>query len=187
MSERELSDALTTLSQALDNPSADLVALVERLAQSARDAVESFTRLSVSVTGEGEPFGFTWSLAPDGVRGEARASIAISRPGASTTASIILLATTPGAFVDLAADVALLSGQPLSAVEVDRHLASLPRMTTAADLAAASRMNQAVGVLIARGHSPEEARAALEERATANGVPPAVVADMLLADLEARG
>ena len=73
----------------------------------------------------------------------------------------------PGAFVDLATDLAWLSGLRLADFVMDEHLTLAFEPRTGEGLIAASAINQAVGVLIGQGHTPDEARRQLEERPTA--------------------
>jgi hypothetical protein len=74
----------------------------------------------------------------------------------------VLYATTPGAFVDLAADLAwVLEVQP-SALVLDRHLVlPSPPAQGVVGLREHATINRAIGALIERGHSPESARAEL--------------------------
>jgi hypothetical protein len=91
--------------------------------------------------------------------------------GADPSSSITFYAATPGAFVDLEADLAFaLPGDVRAGITVDdlRRPSTLhPGVTGAAEL---STINRAVGVLIGDGHHPDEARGELELRAAAAGL-----------------
>ncbi|MDP9094783.1 MAG: hypothetical protein M3N95_18055 [Actinomycetota bacterium] len=85
--------------------------------------------------------------------------------GAHGSSSLLFYAADPGAFVDLAADLSFALGLELSDLVLDRHL-TLPRHGEGIDgFEFWSGINQAVGVLIARGHTPESARTELHRLA----------------------
>jgi hypothetical protein len=122
------------------------------------------------------------------VSGAVRASLLIPlQPvlvgGAATAAGIdlVLYAATPGAFTDLAADLAWLSGQALSEYALNQHLLGLDATTPTDGLATLSLSNQAIGVLIACGHTPEQAEQELLARAARGGVDRRVAAQQILA------
>jgi hypothetical protein len=79
--------------------------------------------------------------------------------------TLILYAAAPGTFVDLAADLAWLTAQTLTEFAFDEHLTLPDGPDTAAQLQAACEINQAIGVLIGRGHTPEHADRQLDIRA----------------------
>jgi hypothetical protein len=82
---------------------------------------------------------------------------------------VILYASVPGAFVDLAADLGWLTGRDHSSHFLDRHL-TRPADGTASVVRVSSAINQAVGVLIGTGRTPEDAHHYLVARAVAGGV-----------------
>ena len=97
---------------------------------------------------------------------------------------LILYAGTPGAFTDLAADLAWLSGRDLSDFALDQHLTDLDGHD---GLAALSLINQAIGALIANGHTPEQADRELNDRAGRAGVDRRVAATHILAGAGGAG
>ena len=94
---------------------------------------------------------------------------------------LILYAGSPGAFTDLAADLAWLSGRDLSDFAVDQHVTVPAELDGHDGLAALSLINQAIGMLIAHGHTPEQADRELDDRAVQAGVDRQVAATQLLA------
>ena len=99
--------------------------------------------------------------------------------------TITFYAATPGAFVDLAADLEYALDRPKHQrfgsdppqvgpddhrVSVDRHLVPVSVVSGLFGLAELSVISMAVGALIDRGHRPEDAPAELRRRADAEGV-----------------
>jgi hypothetical protein len=90
----------------------------------------------------------------------------------AATGELVLFATTPGAFVDLtanlAADLAYATNADAGVFALDAHLtpsaASMP-----VGVAGFSIVNRAVGALIQRGWSPEQARTPTTRNATDTG------------------
>ena len=79
--------------------------------------------------------------------------------------ALILYARTPGTFVDLAADLAWLTGRPPSEFALDQHLSVPAGSDRGTSLGAASVINQAIGVLIGRGYTPRHAHSKLDTQA----------------------
>jgi hypothetical protein len=75
---------------------------------------------------------------------------------------IVLYSTLPGAFVDLAADLAWLTDVALADVGLDLDLDPRARSGVATPLSSLSSIDQAIGVLVGRGHTPEETLVELE-------------------------
>jgi len=155
---------LGILTAALDEPGADVLHSLHRLGVDTQAAVPTYLGLSVTVDGSDPPFTFTIfeEDAADGVG----ASLSLTLPGvgegwASPSVALILYARTPGTFVDLAADLAWLTGRPQSDFALDQHL-NVPAGTS---LRAASVINQAIGVLIGRGYTPRQAHSKLDTQA----------------------
>lgn len=162
-----LATALAALTQALDQPGADIAAGLDQLTADAAAAIPSYRGLSIVVSQPNEPFTVT-VLATGAQPGDIRTSLLFtlrSRDGSDghSPVDLILYGGLPGTFVDLAADIAWLTGQPLSALTLDEHLTVAAAPDVATQLGAASEINQAIGVLIGRGLTAHEAGLRLDE------------------------
>ena len=117
--------ALAILTEALDEPGTDIAHSLHRLTLDAAAAVTSYLGLSVVVSHSDSPFTVT-TLAEGAVAGDIRTSLHLRLPGIGApepaAVAIILYAGSPGAFVDLAADLAWLTARPLSEFILDQHL-----------------------------------------------------------------
>jgi hypothetical protein len=78
---------------------------------------------------------------------------------------IVFYAATPGAFVDLAADLGWTTGLPPQTILLDQHLLLPVSGSAVTGLRELSTVNQAIGMLIERGYSPVSARIELERSA----------------------
>src|SRR5207253_102131 len=87
--------------------------------------------------------------------------------GGGPPVAVILYAGRAGAFVDLAADLSWLTGVELADFALDEHLTVHSAADGAQVIQIASAVNQAIGVLIGRGLSPDEATFELDAHATA--------------------
>jgi hypothetical protein len=175
---------LAALSEALDEPGADLTRTLRQLAADAKLAVGSFLGLAIRAAASGEPIQLS---TLDGASAQVRTSLMIPLPPAVDGAAaigLILYAGTRGAFTDLAADLAWLSGRDLTDFAVDQHLTAPAEHD---GLAALSLINQAIGVLIAHGHTPEQAGRELGDRAARAGVDRHVAATQILAGPDDAG
>jgi hypothetical protein len=179
---------LGILTAALDEPGADVLHSLHRLGVDAQAAVPTYLGLSVTVDGSDPPFTFTTfeEGAADGVR----TSLRLTLPGvgdgwASPWVALTLYARTLGTFVDLAADLAWLTGRPPSDFALDQHL-NLPAGSDAGtSLRAASVINQAIGVLIGRGYTPRQAHSRLDTQADGAGTDRYTTAQFILDTLTA--
>ena len=95
---------------------------------------------------------------------------------------VVLYARVPGAFVDLAADAGWLDATRV--VRVDEHLPARADSSASTYLLDQSTVDQAIGVLLARGATLDGARVALAERARAGRTTRAEVARRILAELD---
>jgi hypothetical protein len=160
---------LGILTAALDEPGTDVLHTLHQLGVDAQAAVPTYLGLSVTVDGSDPPFAFT--IIEDGaVTDDVRTSLWLTLPGvgdgrASPSVALILYAETPGTFVDLTADLAWLTGRPPSDFVLDQHLSGPARPGTATYLRTPSVINQAIGVLIGRGYTPEQAHRELDIQA----------------------
>lgn len=174
---------LTMLTQALGRDDVDLQTELGELAAELRRAVSSYLGLSVTITMNTGQISFGAGEDP---RPLAAASLLIplsvtANPRVETT--LVLFAATPGAFVDLAADLAVVPGVGSSALVLDGHLSRLagPADSVGMDgLPAYVTINRAIGVLVDRGHTPDAARRELHRRAESDGNRLPVVAEQVL-------
>ncbi|MBJ7289939.1 hypothetical protein [Williamsia sp.] len=162
-----LATALATLTQALDQPGADIAVGLDRLTADAAASIPSYKGLSIIVSQSEPPFAVT-VLASGNQPGEIRTSLrfTIRAEGGGhehPPVDLIFYGGSPGTFVDLAADIAWLTNQPLDALTLDEHLTVTAASDIATQLDAASEINQAIGVLIGRGLTPHEAVLRLEQ------------------------
>ncbi len=181
---------LDILTAALDEPGADVLHSLQQLGVDAHAAVPSYLGLSVTVDGSIPPFTFT--TLDDGAAENVRTSLRLTLPGigdgrAAPSVALILYAGTPGTFVDLAADLAWLTGRPPSDFALDQHLSVSDGSDTGIYLRAASVINQAIGVLIGRGHTPGQAHRDLDIRADSAGTDRHTIAQFILDTLTAEG
>jgi hypothetical protein len=106
--------------------------------------------------------------------GDIHTSLRVSLPGRANSrtvsaVAIILYAGSPGAFVDLAADLAWLTARPPSEFVLDQHLTHDIGLPSEARVHAASAINQAIGVLVGRGYTLRQASWELDARAARAG------------------
>jgi len=168
-----LSEQLEALTNALEDPGVDLQAVVAALAADVTAAVPSFLGLTMTLLLDGHPVTVT-AIDAD-LAAAAGASLKLPLDplaGAAPGSSVVFFAGRPGAFVDLAADTRYAYGLDGDVV-LDGHLTSLSRAAeghpgvNGSD--EMSLINQAIGVLIARGYLPEEAHDELLRRAADHG------------------
>jgi hypothetical protein len=177
---------LVLLTDALDHPTADIGATIAALASDAATAVPSYVGLSVRIQLDDDVAELTTLDEESRIRGVATS---LRIPVGSEPSSVdgvglmlVLYASAPGAFVDLAADLAWLTGRPLADMRLDDDLAGL-FLRPARSLRARSTIDQALGVLIDQGLTPEHARAQLAGRAAEAGSQLASAALALLASI----
>jgi hypothetical protein len=182
-----LAAELEILTAALDQPGTDIARSVRQLALNAAAGVTTYLGLSVLVGRSDPPFAFT-ALADGVAADDVGTSLRVELPGLvdQLTVAVNLYAGSPGAFVDLAADLAWLTARPLSDFVLDQHLTIPAPSNTGTQLHAASIINQAMGVLIGRGHTPEQAHQQLDSQAADAGTDRHTAAQLILATLTAR-
>lgn len=153
-------------------PASDLAETVRRLAADVGAAVRSYLGLVLIVTG-GEPP--TRLMVVDTVAKPAAAltSLALAVPSTSVDhpddhATLVLYAGDAGAFVDLAADLSYLTGLAPDDFAIDQDLAAFGAPRAGATMRSRSILDQAIGVLIGRGNTCEQADAELDARAAAD-------------------
>ena len=179
-----LSAQLGALTNALDHPGIDLQAVIAEVAADVTAAVPSFLGLTVTLQLRGRPVTVT-AIDAD-LAAFAGASLRLPLDplaGAAPGSSVVFYASRRGAFVDLAADTQYAYGLD-EAVVLDGHLTQLLQAVQAHPGVYGSDemtvINQAIGVLIAHGHFPGEARDELRRRAAHHGRGlPGVAEDLL--------
>ena len=95
----------------------------------------------------------------------------------------MLYAGRSGAFVDLAADLAWLTGRELTDFVLDQQLQLPAQPDGTLALLTASLIDQAIGVLIGRGYTPDQARRELDTDAARAATDRADAAARILAAL----
>jgi hypothetical protein len=173
---------MALLTETLDEPGTDIAHSLHRLTLDAQAAVPSYLGLSVVVPHSDPPLTVT-TLADGAVAGDIRTSLHVPLPGIGAghepvSVALILYAETPGAFVDLAADLAWLTRRPLTDFMLDQHL-TVPADTTD-QLRAVSDTNQAIGALIGRGYTPQQAHRHLDIQAADNRTDRHTAAQLIL-------
>lgn len=180
-----LASDLRRLTAALDEPGADIAQSLHKMAADTQAAVQSYLGLNVSVS-RSDPL-FTFTYFNDGVvAGDITTSLRLTLPSigdswAPPAVALILYAGSPGAFVDLAADLAWLTARPLSDFVLDQHLTIPAGSDSGAQLSAASVINQAIGVLIGFGYTPQQADRRLDTQAAHTGTDRYAAAQLILA------
>ena len=185
----DLSTHLTKLSKTLDANGTDLLAVLSVLVDDLVTAVPSFLGLSMTLPQQPAPAAVenavTLNFLPPARAGSVGTTlqIPVQAPGISGCGGTVLFyAARPGAFVDLAADIRFAYGRN-GRIILDQHLPSPnhpPRPSGVSGHAHASTINRAIGVLIGRGHTPENARSILQHRADQDEIPLLRVAEQLL-------
>ena len=151
---------LALLTDALDTGSVDIASTFSLLSSDVAAAVSSYAGLSVRIHSLGGLAELTTLDDPAVIAGVVTSlripvPVASQVPGPSVV--IVLYATLAGAFVDLAADLAWLTGVALADVGLDLDLDPRARSGVATPISSLSSIDQAMGVLVGRGHTPEEA------------------------------
>jgi hypothetical protein len=174
---------LGILTAALDEPGVDVLHSLHLLGVDAQAALPGYLGMSVTVDGSDPPFAFT--TLEDGATDDIRTSLRLTLPDvgdgrASPSVALILYAGTPGALVDLTADLAWLTGRPLSDFVLDQHLSVPAGSYPGTYLRTASVINQASGVLIGRGNTPGQAHRELDTQADGAGTDRYTAAQLIL-------
>lgn len=181
---------LGILTAALNEPGSDVADSLRQLTADAAAALPTFLGLSVTVDGSAPPFTFTTFVKGAGT-GDVRTSLRLALPGVGDVGLlpalvVVLYAGLPGAFVDLAADVAWLTAWPFSDIVLDQHLPAPAERGAATSLFEVSVINQAIGALIGQGYTLEQAEHHLTAEAADAGTSRHAVGLRILAGLDAR-
>lgn len=181
---RDLDATLSLLTETLDQPHIDLGRAFDDFIAAVEQTVASCSGVTVTLNGPTGPVRMSSGSALSDTR-PVRSSLWIrldSGRSPDDEVEMVLYGANPGAFVDLAADLAWLLGRPLEEVMLDRHLE--PLASSIRSVIDRSLMDQAVGVLIAGGWAPQEAQVELTQRAHELGVARWEAAQALLAGLD---
>ncbi len=166
---RHLSDALDTLTEALDGSGDDLTTILTVLIEDLTAAITSFVGLTVTVVVGDEPV----TVMSMNSHTAASSLLLPLTPSIKVAAGshLVLYAGNPGAFVDLAA--AATTGGIREVVVLDRHLpppSAFDVQRAVDEVADRSVIDKAIGFLIEQGHPPRHARNELHRRAAAAGI-----------------
>jgi hypothetical protein len=175
---------VAVLSETLDGPDADILEGLRQLAADAQLAVRSYLGLTVIAGDATSPSTLT-GMEDSAHQVDVVSSLMIplsdeSADDAGSRLVVILYAGRPGAFVDLAADLCWLTGRPLADFALDQHLNLPAEPDTGCGVQAASLVNQAIGVLLGHGYTPEQAEFEIDARAAAAGLSRCDAADIIL-------
>jgi hypothetical protein len=181
---------LALLTAALEDPATDIMETVRQLARAAVQAIPSYIGLSLLIETDRHlvPLSaFEMSAGPDDVLTSLTLPLGLWLPiptGAKPAATIVLTlyASVLGAFVDLASDISWLSAED-GAAGLDQALPSTIS-AAAVSIVELALINQAIGLLIGRGYTPDEAERELRLTAVRDGVEASVSAAALLAELD---
>jgi len=160
---------LKSLTDALDQPGTDLEALLRGLADDARRAVGSYLGLKMTLIVDGHQVTLT-AMDELANPGDIATTALLPLPAlidAEPGSVIVFYAGKAGAFVDFAADLSFTLGLRLDVIVLDEHLTPPHAVSGLNEM---SQVNQAIGILIERGHTPEHARAGLDRIAGLVGI-----------------
>lgn len=159
---------LAHLTHDLTQPDADPQAVINALVDDLTTAIPSFLGLTVSWPTLAGPVTLTTldSAAADAAGTSLLLPLDLLA-GTDPGSSVAFYAANPGAFVDLAADTRF-AYQLDGDIALDHHLDGgvFDGQPSDPGLEDLSQINQALGVLIDRGHAPGEAETELHRRAT---------------------
>ena len=175
-----LAGDLAVLTQALDHPGIDLETGLRAFAANVKRAVASYMGLRMTIVLHSHDVSFS---VHDDASIPPATSLRIPLAAVTPThaaSTLLLYAATPGAFVDLAADLSFALGIDLSRLVLDGDLAPIPDST---GLTGHFAINKAIGVLIGRGYTPGSARDELHRLAALNHGNLRAVAEALTRDV----
>lgn len=174
---------LALLTAALDDPEIDIATSVQQVAAAVGSAVPAFVGLSLHIDLPEQQI-VVVAMNGEVVESAVETSLRIPlfREPLAGDVALVLYGSIPGAFVDLHADLTWVIGRAGSGLVLDRDL--VVPAESIEGLAHLSAVNQAIGVLIAGGYTPEQAAAALDELAASGEVPSHAVARRVLEALD---
>ena len=174
---------LEHLLRVLDLPDVDVAQAVDDLRDKVERVVPSFVGLSLTLLVSGQPVTLS-SVTQDRPTAASSLRLPLHLTSAATPGSeLVLFASTPGAFVDLAADLGYVLQADEGVIQLDRGSAT-PNRSGLFGLPELAMVNRALGVLIGRGMTPEEAEIRMESEALLRGVEVFRVAASVLSDTE---
>ena len=188
----DMSGALAARLAALADPGVDLPGMVEAVHDALLAAVPSGLGLSITIRG-GATDVIVTTVEPGAV---AAASLWVPLEALADVqrgSCVVFYAGTPGSLVDLAADLGwtlrleiVWADLPLeNTLVLDRHLVLDPDAGSVSGLSELSVVDRAVGVLLARGHTPDLAVRELRTAADKSHLSVPAVAARLMSDLVA--
>jgi hypothetical protein len=155
---------LKALTDVLDKPGIDLEDLLRTVAADTQRAVDSYLGLTMTLIIDGYPITLT-AIDPDDIATSLRLPLDVlgdAEPGSV----LVLYAARPGALIDLAADLSFVLGLSPNTITLDDDLTpSNDNPAGLQGLAEMVQVNQAIGILIERGHLPDSARTELRRLA----------------------
>jgi hypothetical protein len=158
------------LLSALSGLDDDIEGLLRGMVVDLKSAVPSAIGLSLTVHVSGQDVTLT-TLDDDDNR-SVGASILVPLGAAAAPSDgtcVVFYAETPGAFVDLSADLGWTTGLPAGMILLDQHLLLPVEGSAMTGLRELSAINQAIGMLIEQGSTPESARTELDRLAESLG------------------
>jgi hypothetical protein len=170
------------LTDALDRPGTDLSAVLAVMLDDLRSGIPSFLGLRIAVVRPGGPVTLTTFEDSATIRSSVRIPFQPVAHGAAR-GTIEFFAGATGAFDRLAQDVRSTFGLDGDVVVDDLPSHPLTSGPDPTGLDTAAVVDQAVGVLIARGHDPDRARDELDRLAGQDGSSRRAAARRLLDDL----
>lgn len=178
-----LAARLVDLAETLDDPTVDLGTGLRRLDADLQIAVDSYVGMSMTVTVGPDTVEVpaTETIDPSAVQASIRvpeSALGLVESGSRVT--MTFYAAVSGAFVDLAADLAWSTGTALADFVLDEHRVPPTSGDHRGGLGLLSVIHQAIGTLIARGRTPEQADQQLSLRALEGGITRLAAAEALL-------
>jgi hypothetical protein len=154
---------LSALSEALDDD-VDLETTLRHFAATATLAVPSYLGMTITIIIDGHKVRFTVAEHPGGERDVATSLLVLlaDLAGGEAGSSLELYAATPGAFVDLAADLGYALQVGPDVLTLDTHLTPAAHESGLHGLADLTHINQAIGILLDKGHTLDGARTELQ-------------------------
>ena len=155
---------LDLLSAAIQDADGNLETRLLSFVEGLRNAVGSYLGLTLTIGLDGHEITFTLTEHAAQAGTSLRIPLA-AVAGDQAGSALVLYAATPGALVDLAADMTWALKLDPSALTLDEDLAVPVASDAVIGLREHGIINRAIGALIDRGHSAESARSELRRHA----------------------